>query len=158
VQDREPATTVNSRLGLAGTIAAAVVVLDQATKSWAVRELAYRDIHVLWTLDLRLTFNDGAAFGIGSGRSTFFIIAGVVVLALVFAMARQFRGPLSAAALGLVIGGAAGNLIDRLFRDADGAVVDFIDLGWWPTFNVADAAITVGAVLLVLSGREPRAA
>ncbi|HEX7167995.1 MAG TPA: signal peptidase II, partial [Acidimicrobiales bacterium] len=57
-----------------------------------------------------------------------------------------------AAGLGLVLGGAVGNLADRLFRDHGGAVVDFVDLQWWPVFNVADIAISVGAVLLVVVG------
>jgi len=59
-----------------------------------------------------------------------------------------------AVALGLLAGGAAGNLVDRLLRDHGGAVVDFIDLQWWPVFNLADAAITCGAVALVLASRR----
>jgi signal peptidase II len=61
--------------------------------------------------------------------------------------------------MGLLLGGAVGNLVDRLIRHHHGAVIDFVDLRWWPVFNVADASITIGAILLVLSGltHRPRA-
>ena len=83
------------------------------------------------------------------------VAAGVALLVVLAGFSRSLTGRLPTVALGLVLGGAAGNLVDRLFRGHDGAVVDFIDLQWWPVFNVADMAIVCGAVLLVLtSGRE----
>jgi signal peptidase II len=65
------------------------------------------------------------------------------------------RSTLMAVAIGLVIGGALGNVGDRLFRDTGGAVVDFVDFGWWPVFNLADSCVTIGAVLLIVRGLFP---
>lgn len=138
---------------IAGT-GAAVVLLDQLTKEWALRSLADGPVHVVWTLRLNLSINSGIAFGLGQGLGPVLVVAGVAVVALLVAFTRSARmGVLTAAAVGLVLGGAVGNLADRVFRD-QGGVVDFIDLQWWPIFNVADAAISVGAVLLVLRARE----
>jgi signal peptidase II len=139
------------------TLAAAVVALDQLTKTWAVRALDDHDIHVIWTLELNLTFNKGGAFSLGTGTTWFFVIAAVIVIVGVLLFGhRLLSSRLALIAMALVLGGALGNLGDRLFRDTGGAVVDFVDFRWWPVFNVADAAITVGGVLLVLAGsREP---
>ena len=133
-------------------IAAAVVAADQASKSWALRH-ARDPIHLVWTLRLAVTFNSGTAFGLGQ-NSTSVIVAGVVVLVVVLLglgrkASRTATWP-AAVAMGLLLGGAIGNLTDRLVRHHHGAVIDFIDLRWWPVFNLADAAITVGAVLLAL--------
>jgi signal peptidase II len=137
-------------------VAAAVIALDQWTKSWAQKDLRSGPRHVVGPAYLRLVVNPGAAFSFGTGASP--VIAAVAV-ALVVAVAvysrRLVRGgaPLPViTALGLLVGGAASNLGDRFFRHHHGAVVDFIQLvSWWPTFNVADAAITVGAVTLAIS-------
>jgi signal peptidase II len=129
--------------------AAAVVALDQLTKAWAVSALDDgRIIDLLWTLRLRLTFNDGAAFSVGGGSGGLLALAGLVVVAVVYRSVLRWPGRLPPVALGLVLGGAIGNLVDRVARD--GAVVDFIDLQWWPLFNVADMGISCGAVGLVL--------
>jgi signal peptidase II len=143
------------RLLLAGGVAVLVVAIDQFTKTLAVDRLADGAVDLFWTLRLNLTFNSGAAFGLGRGVGPVVLGLGVVmvvVLALVgrIAMTRM----LAAVALGLLMGGAVGNLADRLFRDNGGAVIDFIDLQWWPIFNVADVAITFGAGLLVLASRD----
>ncbi|MGH9152333.1 MAG: signal peptidase II [Acidimicrobiales bacterium] len=140
-------------LAWGGAAAAVVVAVDQATKSWALAALADGPVDVVWTLRLNLSFNTGAAFGIGRGVAPLLVAAGVVVLVVLIAAGRSSATtPTAAVALGLVVGGAAGNLADRLLRDHGGAVVDFIDLQWWPVFNVADAAITCGAALLVVAG------
>jgi signal peptidase II len=141
-------------VALSAAIGAAVVVLDQATKTWAVNHLRDgRTIHVAWTLQLDLVLNPGVAFGLGKGSTGVIALIGVVVLILLATLGRAgITNRLQAVAVGLVLGGALGNMIDRLFRHHHGAVVDFIDLQWWPVFNVADSAITCGAVLLVLSG------
>jgi signal peptidase II len=138
-------------------IAALVVVVDQLTKTWAVGALDDRDIHVVWTLRFHLTLNKGGAFSLGTGSTWFFVIAATVVVVGVLVFARRLLSSrLAVAAMGLVLGGALGNLGDRLFRDTDGAVVDFIDLQWWPVWNIADAAIVIGGILLVVAGaREP---
>ena len=125
---------------------------DQVTKSWALSALDDGPRHIVWTLRLNLSFNSGAAFGLGKGLAPLLVVIGVVmVVALVGAGRSAGTSVTAVVALGLVLGGAVGNLADRLLRDHGGSVVDFIDLQWWPVFNVADAAITSGAVLLVLA-------
>lgn len=135
---------------LAGAVAALVVAADQATKSWAVHRLAQGPIHVVWKLDLSLVFNTGSSFGLAQGWAP--VLAGVAALFIVglLAFLRHVHGPVVTVALGLVVGGAAGNLADRLFRGHHGAVVDFVALHFWPTFNVADSCIVVGVILAVL--------
>ena len=139
-------------------LAVVVVIIDQLTKSWALEALRNSSIDVFWTLRLRLTFNSGAAFSLGTGFPWLFVVLGMLVLgalAMLVLRADLGRGP--AASLGLIAGGAIGNLVDRVFRDHDGAVVDFIDLQWWPVFNVADASICVGVVLLLITWRDTSA-
>jgi signal peptidase II len=137
-----------------GGTAAAVVLVDQLTKAWALRALADGPVHVLWTLRLNLSINSGIAFGLGRGLGPVLVVAGLAVTVALVALARSARlSVVAAVAMGLVLGGAVGNLADRLVRD-QGGVVDFVDLQWWPIFNVADACISVGAVLLVLRARD----
>jgi signal peptidase II len=135
---------------VSAAVAAPVVLVDLLTKSWAVGHLADHPVHVFWTLYLRLTFNSGAAFSMGPGLTPFLMAAGVVLILVLVFMSRSAASTGVAVALGLMLGGALGNLGDRLFRGFDGRVVDFIDFGWWPVFNVADAALVCGAILLVL--------
>jgi signal peptidase II len=142
---------VGRRYARLGAVAAAVLAADQATKSWALAHLADHSVHVVWTLRLSLSFNSGIAFGLGQGLAPLLVVLAVVVLAVLVGMGRSLTGASTVVALGLVLGGAAGNLTDRLVRHHGGAVVDFIDLRWWPVFNVADAAITCGAALMALS-------
>ena len=142
-----------------GLVAGVVVAIDQATKTWALEELADGPIDLVWTLRLNLSFNSGAAFGVGEGLAPLLIAGAVAIMVVLAGFSRSLTGRLPTLALGMVLGGAAGNLVDRLIRDHDGAVVDFIDLQWWPIFNVADMAIVGGAILLVLtSGRDDAAA
>ncbi len=132
----------------------AVVVADQITKHWALNRLSGgRIIDILGSLRFNLSFNSGMAFSQGKGLGPLIAIVGVVVVAFLLVGLRR-NTPSGAVFVGLVAGGAAGNIVDRAFRgDAwlRGAVVDFIDLQWWPIFNIADAAICIGGVLLVLS-------
>jgi signal peptidase II len=136
-------------------VAAAVLVADQVSKAWAVSALGGgRVIDLVGSLRLRLTFNDGSAFGLGAGRTTLVAVIALLVSAVVVSIGlRATRRPW-AVGFGLVLGGALGNLVDRAMRDGDGflggRVVDFVDLQWWPVFNVADVAIVVGVGLLVL--------
>jgi signal peptidase II len=135
-------------------VAVGWVVADQLSKWWALNALDDRVIDLVWTLRLNLAFNTGMAFSRGEGLGP---VIGVVALVVVVAMLMSLRRAdslLSAVAAGMVLGGAVGNLADRLFRGSAwfrGAVVDFIDLQWFPIFNIADIGITVGGVLLVLS-------
>jgi signal peptidase II len=158
VQERRvgPALTGVARraLALAG-VALAVVAVDQLTKHWALDRLSRGDIHLVWTLRLSLERNTGAAFSVGGGRGGIIAILALVVVVLTFRAGWVLERKLSLVAVGLVLGGAIGNLADRAFRDGSGflggAVVDFIDLQWWPVFNVADMAVVSGAILLALT-------
>ena len=152
-----PLTRLTGRLvALLGAVAAVVVALDQLTKTWAVRRLADGPIHVVGSLRLNLTYNKGGAFGFGSSFGPFFVIAALVLVLVLAGVGRGITGPLGAVALGMVAGGALGNLADSLFRDTGGAVVDFIDLQWWPVFILADSAIVCGGLLLLFASRERR--
>lgn len=152
VQDRRP---LRPLIG----VAAAVVAVDHLTKWLARRELRTRDVDLVGTLRLRLTENSGAAFSLGSRFAPIIALVAVVVVVALFGFGRRLRGWIPIVAVGAIAGGATGNLLDRVFRQGHGFlgghVVDFIDLQWWPVFNVADMAITLGAVALVLTaGRE----
>ncbi|MEM9517061.1 MAG: signal peptidase II [Actinomycetota bacterium] len=135
-------------------IAVAIVVADQVTKTWALDELSDgRTIHVIWTLQWNLAFNSGLAFGRGQGFGPLIGVVATLVIVWLLLTLRKESSTLSAIGMGCLIGGAAGNLIDRMFRgDAwlRGSVVDFIDFQWFPIFNIADIAINVGAGLLIL--------
>ncbi len=141
-------------------VAVAAVALDQGSKTWALERLAGREpIHVVGSLQLALSFNSGVAFSLGQGSGLAIVPVAAVVVFVVVVVARNLSGRLAATSVGLVVGGAVGNVVDRLIRGHDGAVVDFIDLQWWPVFNVADACIVVGGILLALcSLRRPAAA
>jgi len=136
------------------SLAAAVVVLDQLTKYWAVNALSDgHTVDVVWTLRFALGFNSGMAFSKATGLGPLIGVVATVVVVWLLSSLRKAGSRLSACGMALVGGGAAGNVIDRMFRGPGwfrGSVVDFIDLQWWPVFNVADSAITVGGCLLVL--------
>jgi signal peptidase II len=141
--------------------AAAVFLLDRVTKLWAERTLADHPIDVIGgVLTLRFTTNSGGAFSLGRSAPWFFAAATLVVSALIVLTAFHRRSVLSSVALGLILGGALGNLADRALRGPGlrGQVVDFIDFHVWPVFNAADSAVVIGAILLAVSsfrdGRE----
>ena len=138
--------------------ATVIVVVDQTTKSLALANLSDGPIEVIeGVLTLRLTYNPGGAFGVLQGVPNFFLIATVVIVVFILYWARTVQSVAWAITLGLVLGGGLGNLIDRVFRDTDGRVVDFVDLHVWPVFNVADSAITIGVItLLIMSFRAER--
>lgn len=141
------------RLALAGAVAVAVVTTDQLAKAWALRALDDGPVHVVWTLRLNLSFNSGAAFGLGKGLAPVLAPLGILLVLVLLGLGRSaVTTGAGAIGMGLVLGGASGNLADRLFGGHGGAVVDFIDLQWWPVFNIADAAISCGVVVLLLSG------
>ena len=142
-----------SRMSL--LIAAVIVLLDQISKAWALRDLADgRIIHVIWTMQFNLTFNRGMAFSRGTGIGPIIGVIGLVVVVLLLLSLRRADNALTRVATGLIIGGAVGNILDRLFRGSGwmrGAVVDFIDFQWWPVFNVADMAIMIGAATMMVA-------
>ncbi len=145
------------RLAVAVAVMAAVVAADQLTKWWAVSRLSTGPIHVIGTLDLELSRNTGASFSLFQGKAFVLVPVAVVLVAVLSVVA--WRAPTAgrAAILGLILGGALGNLADRFFRGDHGSVVDFVALHFWPTFNVADACIVVGCLLLLISlVRGPR--
>ncbi len=142
---------------VAGAVTGAVILVDQLTKWWALTRLSSGPIHVIGTLDLELSRNTGASFSLFQGKS--FVIVPVAVVLVVVLGVMAWRAPSTgrAAILGLILGGALGNLCDRFFRSDHGAVVDFVALHFGPTFNVADASIVVGCALLLVSlARRPR--
>jgi signal peptidase II len=146
-------------LGIAGV----VLALDLWTKQWATRTLAGAPpMPVLGEL-VRFTYvrNSGVAFGLGAGLPFpyyVFSIAAVLAILILFARGRV-HGRGRRLALALILGGALGNLVDRI---STGLVVDFIDVGWgrwhWPVFNIADSAVSVGVVMFALTWprRDPR--
>jgi signal peptidase II len=137
------------------TLAATVVALDVVSKVIVVATLSGHAPVVLIprVLDLELTRNPGAAFSVGTGWTGLYSILAIVVVAVVARTARRLRSVGWAIALGAIVAGAVGNLIDRLVRAPGplrGYVVDWIHLTHWPIFNVADSAISCGAVLAVV--------
>lgn len=148
------------RLRLALGTAAVVLVADQATKLWAERTLTGRDpIPVFGDfIQFRLLYNPGAAFSIGENATWVFTIIAAVAVGWLFWYLTKPHPASQVIAFSLLLGGATTHLLDRLFRDpgfARGHVVDFIDYNGWFVGNVADIALTVGAVLaIVLTARQ----
>ena len=136
-------------------VAAVIVLLDQVSKAWALRDLADgRIIQVIWTMQFNLTFNRGMAFSRGTGIGPIIGVIGLVVVVLLLLSLRRADNTLTRVATGLIIGGAVGNILDRLFRGSGwmrGAVIDFIDFQWWPVFNIADMAIMIGAATMMVA-------
>jgi signal peptidase II len=135
--------------------AALVYTLDRLTKLWAEHVLPGKPIDVIrGILTLRYTTNSGGAFSLGQSAPWLFAAATLVVVGLIVVTATRHTRIVTSVALGLVLGGALGNVTDRLARGhgiVGGRVVDFIDLHVWPVFNLADASIVVGALLLAVS-------
>ncbi|MBO0730169.1 MAG: signal peptidase II [Acidimicrobiaceae bacterium] len=158
MQERGPlVSSLTARRLLTVAVAAVVVAVDQVTKTWAEHQLPR---HVIWTLWFYPTLNRGAAFGLGQGVTPIVETAVVLLVAALIVFGRRASRAASipvSIGLGLLVGGAIGNLVDRVIRDNDRAVIDFIDAvrvghhDLWPTFNVADASIVVGAIVLALA-------
>lgn len=136
-------------------VAASWLILDQVTKWWAEHSLSTDTIELVWTLRLRLVTNKGASFSLGEGLGPIIGVVALVVVAVLLWTGRSIGTRVGAVGLGLVLGGALGNVLDRAFRSGDGpmggAVIDFIDFQWWPVFNIADIGVVVGAVLLIVA-------
>ena len=156
-----PASAATTHRVLFGAVAVGWVVADQLSKSWAVSSLDGRTIDVLWTLRFQLAVNYGASFSLGTGFGAWIGLLALVLVGVLVWKGGSVRSRLGAVALGMIVGGALGNVLDRAFRgDAGffhGGVIDFIDFQWWPVFNIADIGVVSGAVLLVISTlRDPR--
>jgi signal peptidase II len=146
-------------------VAGVIWAFDRLSKLWVEHSLAGRPpITVIpGVLDLRFTTNPGGAFSLGQRASWVFVAASILVAFAIVATAFRHTNVATSLALGLILGGALGNLTDRIVRGPgfSGHVVDFVDFHVWPVFNVADSAIVVGAVVLAISSfaadhdREP---
>ena len=136
-------------------VALAVLLLDVITKVWVVAALSGKHRvtvvpHVLW---LDLVRNPGAAFSLGTGTTIVFTGVAIIVSVVIVRTATRLGSRGWAIALGMMLGGALGNLMDRIFRAPGplrGHVVDFIELPHWPVFNVADSSVVCAAILMVL--------
>ena len=145
----------NSRIRMFAVVAACVFLIDLSTKVVAVNTLSVnRPVSLLdGLLTLRLTRNPGAAFSFGTGYTVVLSVLAIGVAVAVVRLSSRLGSLVWAVALGLLLGGACGNLTDRLLRDPGpfrGRVVDFVELPNWPIFNAADSAIVLGACLIVL--------
>ncbi len=132
------------------SIASLVIIVDRFAKFLAFNNLLEgQSIGVVPKIfHITLVLNTGAAFGLFKEKNQFFIVSSLIVIALIFLYASldKERDIFKLSALGLIMGGAIGNLIDRLLF---GYIIDFLDFRVWPVFNIADSAITVGSLLLV---------
>ncbi len=156
---RRPPLLPRQSLGLIAAVVVGVVLADQATKSWAVSALRSGPREAWGPLSFTLAFNKGSSFSLLFGPPWLYIALAVGMTFALVAFSRDTRRTrVGASIIGLIAAGALGNGIDRLFRDTDGAVVDFVKFGWWPIFNVADAAIVIGLIgyLFVSSRQAPR--
>lgn len=132
-----------------------VVAVDAASKALVVARLEHRvgGLRLGPLLTLEVSRNSGAAFSFAQGATVVFTLVAIAVIVVIIRTAPRLRSPAWAVTLGLLLGGAVGNLLDRLLRapgPGRGAVVDFIHVPHYAVFNAADSAITVGAVLAVL--------
>ena len=125
--------------------------MDLTAKAWAQKQLSATGVE-LGPVDLRLGYNPGVAFSVGAEAPAWLVIAvtaAVTAAVAVFAWrASRHGGRAELAALALILGGAVANLADRA---ADGVVTDYLHTGWWPTFNLADTAIVIGAMLFAVT-------
>jgi signal peptidase II len=132
-------------------IVIAILAVDQCTKFFVTRNLHLNQSLPLikGILHLTLVYNRGAAFGILKNQTSLFIVTSLIAIFLIFlSLRKNNKFSQESLSLCLIVAGAIGNLIDRLFF---GYVIDFLDLRIWPVFNIADSAISIGAVLLGLS-------
>jgi signal peptidase II len=142
------------RLHLLLGVAAVVLVLDIITKVLAVKLLTPgQPVPIIGdTVTWTLVRNSGAAFSMATGYTWMLTVIATGVVVGIFWMGRRLVSPWWAIGLGMILGGAMGNLVDRFFRSPgplQGHVVDFLSIGWWPVFNVADPSVVGGAILLV---------
>ena len=142
------------RIGVLVAVAVTALTLDVISKAIVVSTLPDRTVELLGgLLTLRVLRNSGAAFNIGNGMTLVFTVIATGVVVAILRYARKLRSLPWAVTLGLLLGGALGNLADRMLRSPGvfrGHVVDWIELPHWPVFNLADASIVCGGVLAVL--------
>ncbi len=152
----ETRARIRSRSRTAWVVAAlaSIVAVDQLTKAWAVSALADGPKHVIGDLVVfDVSRNGGSAFSRFQGYTPVLAVLAIVIASFVARAVRQATDSWTLVGLVLVLGGALGNLADRLARSPGflrGHVVDFVAVGWWPVFNVADSCITIGAIVLIV--------
>ncbi len=131
----------------------AIIAADQLTKAWAVSALADGPKNIIGdTVKFELARNSGSAFSRFQGYTPILAVVAIVITIFIARAIRHATDRWTLIGLTLVLGGALGNLSDRFFRTPGflrGHVVDFVAVGWWPLFNIADSCITIGAVILV---------
>lgn len=155
------AATLNRKRIRAVLIGSGVVAADQLTKWWARSSLADGETELIdGFLRFYLVENRGSAFSLFQGGGPVLAFAAMAAAAWLVKLAGRAETRLGLTALGLILGGAVGNLTDRIFKAGGsflgGSVTDFIDFSFWPTFNLADSAITVGVALLLWTHRPAR--
>jgi signal peptidase II len=148
------APVASARLWRVAAAVTAIVLLDQLTKIWAVAALSDGPFSIVGEgVEFHLTRNPGGAFGRFQGMTPLLAVGAVLVTVWLVRTVRTASDPWMVVALTLVLGGALGNLTDRFARSPGflrGHVVDFVKVGSFPVFNVADSCVTVGAVLLIV--------
>lgn len=150
----ETAPKPQRRIKLLLIVAAVVLVLDVVTKVLAVRLLQPgKPVPIIGdTVTWTLVRNSGAAFSFATGYTWVLTLIAISVVVGILLIGRRLVSTWWAIGLGMILGGALGNLVDRFFRGPGplrGHVVDFLSVGWWPVFNVADPSVVGGAILLV---------
>ncbi len=166
-----------ARWGMVFGALVVVLAIDQLTKRWALERLApaivggpREIIEVIGPLQFNLAFNTGASFSLGSDSGAIIGVVAIAIVVVLALVARKVESKVQLVLIGIIMGGALGNIIDRLTRVGEidpitgevasgfmsGAVVDFIDVQFWPIWNVADMAVVVGGIVLaILSAFAP---
>jgi signal peptidase II len=151
-RDAEP--RVRARPWWIASSVATIVLLDQLTKSWAVNALADGPKEVFGaSVRFELARNSGSAFSRFRGYTPILALLAIVITVFIARAARRATDRWLLVGLTLVLGGALGNLCDRIFRAPGflrGHVIDFVAVGWYPVFNVADSCITIGAIVIIV--------
>ena len=151
--------TAPGRVARVSIAVALIVAADQATKSVAVARWSEQPRAIIGThVQFLVTRNSGSAFSRFQNLTPVLAVGAIVVAVVLAHAARKATDTVTLCALVLLLGGALGNLTDRLVRAPSflsGHVVDFVQVGWWPVFNLADSCVTVGAVLIIVRSLFP---
>ena len=157
-----PTPALPNRVAWVGAIVAFIVAADQVTKSYAVARWSLQPQQIIGShIELLVTRNSGSAFSRFQNLTPLLAIGAIVIAVVLARAARNATDSVTLVALVLLLGGALGNLSDRFFRSPGflrGHVVDFVQVGWWPVFNLADSCVTIGAVLLIARSLLPQRA
>jgi signal peptidase II len=158
--DVAPAASASRARRIVPLIVGLIILADQLTKSWMVANHADDPITIVGhDVEFRVARNPGGAFSSFTNATVVLAVLAILLTLWLVRVVRRTSDTLTVVALALVLGGALGNLCDRIFRSPGvlrGHVVDFVKVGTFPSFNVADSAITIGAILLIIASfRKP---